>query len=490
MGGLGALVWLGAVNRTVNGAVGMALQDHLGEDSIEERRVWGRCLRGVLAAIFGLVLWLGMPGMPSARAIAVPQSSSLPVLRPHGIIAQAGSIPELQRQQQQIQRQRQQLQEQRKQVDQQRQNLRQEGDRLKTQEAEGSQTLRNLTGDLNQTERKLSATEQRIADATRQMGELEVALALAEQDYQRKRLAIMGRLQFLQRQPPHWGFAVLLQSETLNEFLDRRKQIERVYERDRDQLKSLEAAAAALGVQSTKLRDQQRDLDALARELNLTAGDLQAKAAQQRQKVSELQAQRTTLEANEAQLKQDSQNLTRLIQEKTAAQNRLSAEQQRLARAEAQKRAGGRRAGGGSNSSGGRWRPTSSVSSRYPNLGRASGPITSGFGWRRHPILKRSRFHNGLDFGARYGSTIRAAHGGRVIMAKWYGGYGNTVIIDRGDGMSTLYGHASELYVSNGQQVSAGQAIAAIGSTGLSTGPHLHFEVRINGKPKDPRPYL
>ncbi|MEM9771459.1 MAG: peptidoglycan DD-metalloendopeptidase family protein [Cyanobacteria bacterium P01_D01_bin.73] len=470
------------------------------------QRTGKRRLGLLLGAVLGILLWLGVGygglvdgwTINGLTAIASPETSLV-----------STSIPELQQQQrqlqqqqQQLQQQNQQLQEQRQQVDQQRQNLQEEGDRLQQQENQESKKLDALKGNLNQTERQLTQTEQRIEDATRQMGELEVALAMAEQTYQRKRLAIVGRLQFLQRQPPHWGFAVLLQSESLNEFLDRRKQIERVYERDRDQLKSLETAAAALSVQSLKLRDKQRDLDGLAQKLNTTAVALQAKAAQQREQVSELQAQRTTVEASEAQLTKDSDALTQLIREKSVAQNRLSAEQNRLAQIEQQKRQGQRGAknSGRRASRSGRWRPASSSSggprTRFLNLGRgemvapASGPLTSGYGWRRHPILKRSRFHNGLDFGARYGSTIRAAHSGRVIMAKWFGGYGNTVIIDRGDGISTLYGHASELYVSNGQTVSAGQAIAAIGSTGLSTGPHLHFEVRINGKPTDPRPYL
>ena len=430
------------------------------------------------------------------RAIAAPKSLSIPDLQ--------RQQQDLQRQQQQLQQQNQTLKQERQQVNQQRQTLQKEGDRLQNQENQENQKLNVLTGTLTQTERQLTRTEQRIADATQQMGELEVAQALAEQKYQRKRLAIVGRLQFLQRQPPNWGFAVLLQSETLNEFLDRRKQIERVYQRDRDQLKSLETAAAALQVQNTKLRDKQRDLDTLARELNVTASELQAQAARQREAISDLQAQRATVEANEAQLTQDSKALTQLIQDKAAAQKRLSAEQQQLARLEQQERRTRwlaqqrNRTASGSSGSTGRWRPASRSSSspRYLNLGRgemvapSGGPITSGFGWRRHPILKRSRFHNGIDFGARYGSTIRAAHGGRVMMAKWFGGYGNTVIVDRGDGISTLYGHASELYVSTGQRVTAGQAIAAIGSTGLSTGPHLHFEVRVNGKPVNPHPYL
>jgi murein DD-endopeptidase MepM/ murein hydrolase activator NlpD len=119
-----------------------------------------------------------------------------------------------------------------------------------------------------------------------------------------------------------------------------------------------------------------------------------------------------------------------------------------------------------------------------------AGEITSGFGWRTHPILGYQRFHAGVDFGADYGTVIYAADSGTVIFAGWYGGYGNAVIIDHGGGITTLYGHSSELYVAEGQTVQRGQAIAAVGSTGLSTGPHLHFEVRENGEPVDPMAYL
>ena len=120
----------------------------------------------------------------------------------------------------------------------------------------------------------------------------------------------------------------------------------------------------------------------------------------------------------------------------------------------------------------------------------SNAPTSSPFGWRVHPILGYRRFHAGLDFAASYGSTIRAADSGTVIFAGWYGGYGRTVIINHGGGITTLYGHASELYVSEGQTVQRGQAIASVGSTGLSTGPHLHFEVRRNGTPVNPADYL
>lgn len=120
----------------------------------------------------------------------------------------------------------------------------------------------------------------------------------------------------------------------------------------------------------------------------------------------------------------------------------------------------------------------------------AEGEITSPFGWRVHPIFGTQRLHTGIDIGADYGDATRAADGGVVIHSDWMGGYGNAVIIDHGNGISTLYAHNSQLLVSEGQTVAKGQTVARVGSTGYSTGPHLHFEVRQNGTPVNPLNFL
>ena len=119
-----------------------------------------------------------------------------------------------------------------------------------------------------------------------------------------------------------------------------------------------------------------------------------------------------------------------------------------------------------------------------------SGPITSEFGWRVHPISGTQKFHSGIDIGGDYGEPIVAAASGVVSDACWISGYGNTVIIDHGGGISTLYGHNQSFAVSAGQSVSQGQTIAYCGSTGNSTGPHCHFEVRESGTVVSPYGYL
>ena len=157
------------------------------------------------------------------------------------------------------------------------------------------------------------------------------------------------------------------------------------------------------------------------------------------------------------------------------AASKQIAEMIRASRYHVEPSAGG--GGGGGSSSGGMIWPI-------------SGPITSEFGWRTHPITGDQRFHSGLDIGGDYGIPVHAAQSGTVTYAGWVSGYGNTVIIDHGGGITTLYGHNQSLAVSEGQSVSQGQTISYCGSTGNSTGPHCHFEVRQNGEPVSPYGYL
>ncbi len=113
-----------------------------------------------------------------------------------------------------------------------------------------------------------------------------------------------------------------------------------------------------------------------------------------------------------------------------------------------------------------------------------SGPVVSPFGWRW------GRMHEGIDIGVGYGTPIHAAASGTVITAGWEGGYGNLIVIDHGGGLATAYGHQSSFAVGYGQHVDQGQTIGYVGCTGHCFGPHLHFEVRVNGAAVDPLGYL
>ena len=127
----------------------------------------------------------------------------------------------------------------------------------------------------------------------------------------------------------------------------------------------------------------------------------------------------------------------------------------------------------------------------YPTLWPVSSQISSPFGWRGNPMGGRGgEFHTGIDIRAPRGTPIRAAGGGTVTFDGWMGGYGNTVIINHGNGISTLYAHNTTNFVSVGQRVERGDIIASVGTTGRTTGAHVHFEVRINNIPVNPRPYM
>jgi murein DD-endopeptidase MepM/ murein hydrolase activator NlpD len=333
---------------------------------------------------------------------------------------------------------------------------------IKKQQAQIKSIAKPAQDRLDALRQNVQITEAQIQQNTLRLGKAEAALKKSQENLQKleysltqKRLATTLRLRFLQRQQNGRWWMLLLDSRDLNQFADRRRQLSRIYQSDRTLLASLKESTDRVEGQSNRIAAQKNDIALLNQKLAFQKANFEAEANAQTYVVNRLKSDRRALEAAEERLAQDSQKVTSLILAKTQTAPGLTI-------------------------------LPGTGQMMYPTV----GPITSPFGWRTHPILGYSKFHSGIDFGADYGSVIYAADRGTVIFAGWYGGYGNAVIIDHGKGITTLYGHASELYVSEGQTVQKGTPIAAVGSSGFSTGPHLHFEVRANGEPTDPSPFL
>ncbi len=254
---------------------------------------------------------------------------------------------------------------------------------------------------------------------------------------------------------------MLFQMDSLQAFLDNMYFQERVAEEDRKLLNELRARTAALNSRKGLLADQKDKIGSLVSEFARKALEIAKARFEQEQVASKLKTQRAFYEQAEQQLSSESHRLESQI-----------LAMQRSAR--------------------------SSNKSAQQGSGNLSMPlkasITSPFGWRRHPIFGVRKFHTGIDLAGPNRSPIRAADSGSVLFTGWYGGYGKVVIISHGnshgDDMATLYAHLSRAGVSVGDNVNKGDVIGYEGTTGFSTGPHLHFEVRVNGKPNNPLNYL
>lgn len=207
-------------------------------------------------------------------------------------------------------------------------------------------------------------------------------------------------------------------------------------------------------------------VDKKRKEVEKNRLELQAKASLVLDKKHELVTQLNLKQDVMKNICRDQSQLERQLKELIAESNRIEAELRALSRNSARSYRGAP------------W--TSSF--RRPVNGR----ITSGYGMRVHPILHSRRMHTGIDIGAPTGTPIHAAGNGMVVSTGWRGGYGNCIIVDHGNGRATLYAHCSSISARSGQVVKAGQTIGRVGSTGFSTGPHLHWEVRINGRPVNP----
>ena len=210
------------------------------------------------------------------------------------------------------------------------------------------------------------------------------------------------------------------------------------------------ATEAALAEEVISLEETEAKLEALEAELDAKSEELRAEVERQRALLAQVEAEIAEMEGELAGLEKEESSIRSVIAER------------------------------------------SSVGGRAPGrlVRPVPGAIGSGFGPRYHPILGYTRMHNGVDMSCSSGEAIVAAEDGVVILAGAKGGFGNTVMVDHGGGMVTLYAHQSGYAVSSGQTVTAGQVVGYCGSTGLSTEPHLHFEVRVNGDPRNPAGYL
>jgi len=259
---------------------------------------------------------------------------------------------------------------------------------------------------------------------------------------------------------------LLTAADDIGEIMESDRELEDAYIEARENTEAVraeyEAYKASVELIQSDLRAQQDELEAELEEADRLINEITA----------DIEANASILEEFRAAEQEAETNVANMV---------IALEKQRAEEAAAAAAAGNGGSYGGGNVVG-----TGSFIWPLPS----STYITSRFGLRIHPITGEQKSHNGIDISANSGSTIVAADGGTVTMAAWNGGYGNCVMIDHGNGYITLYGHMSSLAVSQGQSVSQGECIAYVGSTGLSTGPHLHFEVYQGGGRIDPEMFF
>ena len=306
-----------------------------------------------------------------------------------------------------------------------------------------------LDQDITKTEAELKAAQERLQSREKVF-------------YKRVRdIYINGRLSYLD---------VVVGSKDFSDFANRMEMLKRILQADMELINTIKTEREEIASKKAKLeadRAKVLELEKVAQEKQTI---INQKKAERQAVLERAMNDRDTAERAYNELMASSASITAMLQQRAA---------ERAAAAAAASQGGG---GGGAT--------TTWVQGTGQLAAPVNAPITSDFGWRIHPIYGTSRLHAGTDFGVDEGTPVHAADGGVVVEAGWISGYGYTVIIDHGNGMSTLYAHNSDVAVSPGQTVSKGQVVSYSGNTGGSTGPHLHFEVRINGEPTDPMGYL
>lgn len=310
--------------------------------------------------------------------------------------------------------------------------------------------------ELELTELELEKVMEQLITAEMKVKKIKKELEEAEEKVEEQEETLKVRAVSMYKNGPVDYLEVILDSKTFSEFITRMDIITKIIAYDSSLLNSLTEHKELIADKRAELELQRDEILAVRNEVGAKKRQIEAKAASRGRLLRQIQNDKKAYEAALREMEASQNSLNNMIAELQAKQNKG-------------------------------YMGTATFAWPVP----VSRKITSEYGWRIHPIHKTRKFHTGIDIGgARAGSNIVAATHGEVIYAGSLGGYGLTVVIDHGGGISTMYSHASKILVNVGQKVNRGDVIAKIGSTGISTGPHLHFEVKINGKHTSPWKYL
>jgi len=352
--------------------------------------------------------------------------------------------------------------------------------------------VNRISGVIDSINTEVSALEARIAKTQEELGIAEA-----------KRLEQEGAMSDRVRTMYMYGngsiMEFLFSSTDFSDFATKLDMSRYIIESDKASLKALEETKKVIDEKKQSIESDRITTVAKIAEQEKALGDQAAVKAQKDQLLAQNQTVLVEYKAVEDAEAQNSANIEAQLQAYYAEQAAAAAVQAAAQQAAAEQQAvnndtsGGSTENNGTTDNAGSDNTPAAETPSYSTGGYTwpvGGEITSPFGWRIHPIWGDSRFHSGVDIGASSGTPVAATGNGTVISAGWNGGYGNCVIIDLGNGVSALYGHLSSINVSGGQTVSSGQTIGAVGSTGDSTGAHLHFEMRLYGSPVSPYNYF
>ncbi len=304
----------------------------------------------------------------------------------------------------------------------------------------------------------LRESESKIITAQKELDGMQADLNRASVEYNNLNTVLASHIRKVFKSQRKAFFELFITSEDINMLVDRVYFQKIILKDDYDKMDRAKRKAQEIRLLAYNIEARKRNLERSVASINTQQTYIKRAIAKNESMINKLKTDRVAYQKAERDLEKQSEKIGQYIN-KTTGKNT------------------------GTNSS-------VTVGFIKPIQGR----ITSPFGWRTHPIFNTKSFHSGIDIGGPNYGEIHASNGGKVIYTGWYGGYGKVVIIEHGaingHPTSTLYAHMSSINVTNGQQVKKGQVVGYEGTTGYSTGPHCHFEVRVNGKPNNPLNYI